>query len=130
MNALALLSNGRLISGSADGTIRVWIPKTGLESRREQYSDVVNTLAALPDGRFAAAYRGGDIRLWDLDSGGMPARLEGHGGPVNALAMLPDGRLAIGSSDTIWLLDLEACAAAAERHDIHAERGSPGGLAL
>ncbi len=101
---LCLLADGRLASGSGDGTIRLWDVETGADTARLEEGRAVNALCLLADGRLASDSKNGTIRLWDAATGAETARLEGHLGRVNALCLLADGRLASGSNDRTILL--------------------------
>jgi WD40 repeat protein len=107
VNALAVLGDGRLASGSDDKTIRLWDPATGACERVfEGHQGWVRALTVLGDGRLASGSRDNTIRLWDPASGACERVFEGHQDWVRALAVLGDGRLASGSSDnTIRLWD-------------------------
>jgi WD40 repeat protein len=98
----------RLLSGSSDGTCRVW----DVESGREQHAlhlhalrpdaHVVLSVALSPDGR--RALLGCDDRnawLWDLANPSQPpVCLPGHLRAVNGVGFSPDGRRAVtGGSD-------------------------------
>jgi hypothetical protein len=129
VTALAFMADGRLLSGSADATVRVWAP--GLagadddpEHLLEGHAGAVRALAPMhARGCFASAGDDATVRVWSLagadpcdedDDGaaaapasahmGPPsprcaAVLSGHGDAVYALAALPRGRLLSGSAD-------------------------------
>jgi WD40 repeat protein len=79
VNALAVLPDGRLASGSDDGTIKLWDPASGsCAATLEGHSDWCDALAVLPDGRLASGSGDRTIKLWDPASGSCAATLEGH----------------------------------------------------
>jgi WD40 repeat protein len=105
---LCLLADGRLASGSEDGTIRLWDAATGAETAcLKGHTGWVTALCLLADGRLASGSTDRTIRLWDVATGAETARLEGHSVVVTALCLLADGRLASGSDNgTIRLWDV------------------------
>jgi WD40 repeat protein len=98
----------RLVSGSADGTIRVWDPEDGTElGRLEGHTDWVRSVGWSPDGtRLVSGSNDGTIRIWDPNERTELGRLEGHTGGVRSVGWSPDGtRLVSGSADgtiRIW----------------------------
>ena len=65
MYALVLLPNGDLASGSADGTIRVWEPRTGVcKLVLKGHTGYVMSLAVLPNGDLASGSYDKTIRVW------------------------------------------------------------------
>jgi WD40 repeat protein len=110
VNALAVLPDGQLASGSSDTSIKVW---SGLyKASLTGHSEAVRTLVVLPDGRLASGGNDNNIKVWNLKSGRCEASLTGHSGFVKTLAVLPDGRLASGSRDgsiKVWDLKSRKC---------------------
>ena len=97
-----------IVSGSSDGTIRIWCPWTG-DLRREirGHSAGVNAVAIATDGSLiASASDDSSIRIWRSVDGGQEAILSGHGFAVYSVAFSPDCRsVASGSFDKtvrIW----------------------------
>lgn len=97
INAWAVLADGR-IAYAATSDINLWDLSTGAISRLEGHSELVESLAVLPDARLASGSRDGTIRIWDLRTGTETVRLEGHTGRVIALTVLGSGRLASASA--------------------------------
>src|ERR1700733_14885775 len=127
VNALCVLSDGRLASGSDDGTLRLWdVPTGAATASLKGHHGKVSSLCLLPDGRLASGSDDGTIQLWDVATADETVHLHGHTGSVNALCPLADGRLASGSDDgTIQLWDV---ATADETAHLHGHTGSVNAL--
>jgi len=110
VTALAVLAHNRVISGSLDGTLRVWDVATGRTlATLHGHTDGVTALAALTDGRVVSGSLDGTLRVWDVATGRTLTTLHGHTGVVRAVAVLPDGRLVSGSKDlTLRVWDAES----------------------
>jgi WD40 repeat protein len=109
--AVAFVSDGsRALSGSLDGTLRLWDLATGETLRTlEGHSNGVSAVAVSADGRRALSGSADHtLRLWDLATGATLRTLKGHSNAVSAVAVLADGRRALsGSNDnTLRLWDL------------------------
>ena len=106
--SLVAMLDGRLVSGSLDGSIRVW----DLAQRKDPlyldaHSGGVNSVAALPDGRVVSGGEDSVVRVWDLGTGTEVKRFEGHSGAVTSVAVLSDGRVVSGGRDgTVRIWDL------------------------
>ncbi len=100
--AAAFTPDGRrAVTGSWDGTIRIWDVATGQERHRLVHEEEVWDLAVSPDGQWIAS---GDAKagvyLWQTDSGRLERRLQGHTDEIDALAFSSDGlRLVSGDND-------------------------------
>ena len=85
----------RLLTTSADGTVRQWDVATGreVEPPYDRHSGDVTAAVYSPDGQWIAS-AGSDrtIRVWRATGRQDVAVLHGHTGNVIALAFAPDGR--------------------------------------
>jgi cytochrome c len=110
VNAVALLPDGRIVTGGADGKIALWRPGEAVPERvLEGHLAPVVSLAVSPDGTMlASASWDRTIRLWPL-TGGASRVLEDHQQSVNGVAFTPDGKalvsVAYDLSLRIWPLD-------------------------
>jgi WD40 repeat protein len=103
-------NGGRAVSGSDDGTVRVWDLATGREEAvLVGHTDWVRAVAVCRNGsRAVSGSDDGKLRLWDLATGREKAVLTGHDGEVFAVAITRDGALAVsgGSDRTVRVWDL------------------------
>ena len=114
VNALALTGDGRVVTGSSDGTVKVWDLASGHEERTLSGHEWVSALVMTEDGRVIPGSCFGTVTVWDLASGQEQRTLSGHGGWVNALALTGDGRVVTGSFDgtvKVWDLNSGSCLA-------------------
>jgi WD40 repeat protein/uncharacterized caspase-like protein len=97
-----------ILTGSHDGTARLWDARTGRELRRfGGHTSQVLSVAFSPDGRtIATGSWDTTIRLWDVRTGAMLRVLQADGWVIS-LAFSPNGRtLAAGTGGgTIFLWD-------------------------
>src|SRR6266702_1171062 len=105
VNSVALSPDGqRIISGSDDGTIRVWNATTGetVAGLLTGHTDWVWSVAFSPEGqRIVSGSHDGTIRVWNATTGETAAGpFTGHTGWVWSVAFSPDGqRIVSGSYD-------------------------------
>ena len=92
--------SGRLLVGFRDAThtFRVWVGRTAtgevertLATATELQTSPVRRMALDRDGRRVAVIGGGEVRVWDLETGTLVATLRGHDSPVSAVALNADG---------------------------------------
>ncbi|MCG9129780.1 WD40 repeat domain-containing protein [Candidatus Poribacteria bacterium] len=103
VKAFAFHPDGNIIvTGSWDGTIRVWNRITGKHKKRLIGQSIhTNTITFSPDGLLlATGSDDGNIRLWSTDKIELQKTLTGHTDWVWRVAFSPDGNiLASGSAD-------------------------------
>ncbi len=80
-------SNAKCVSGSDDGSIRVWIADTGaVEVVLTGHRGSVRCVAWSDKGTLASGGKDKTVRIWDTLAAKLKDTLEGHSGEVNALA--------------------------------------------
>ena len=101
--AVAVLPDGRVVTGGFDGRVLVWDPAAPGAGPVElgRHDGVVAAVAVLPDGRVVTGSGGDDggrVLVWDpAEPGAGPVELGRGEGGVAAVAVLPDGRVVTGS---------------------------------
>jgi len=100
----------RVLSGSYDGTVRLWDFQTGKKlhsftGRKESASSV----AFSPNGKWALSGSGKTVQLWDCQTGKKLQSFAGHSGSVDSVAFSPDGKWVLSGSDdkTVRLWDCQ-----------------------
>ncbi|MCV2439271.1 hypothetical protein LNV28_13300 [Paucibacter sp. DJ2R-2] len=95
----------RVVSGSADATLRLWDAQTGqpIGEPMRGHTDGVTSVAFSPDGnRVVSGSDDNTLRLWDAQTGrpiGEPMR--GHTDRVTSVAFSPDGRRVVSGSGSL-----------------------------
>jgi len=84
--------NGRhVVSGSRDGTVRMWNTRDGTARVFNYASNVVWSVRFSPSGQLVAAGETGCLRMWDVRTGQLVRRWTGHGGSIRGVAFMSDG---------------------------------------
>jgi WD40 repeat protein len=103
MSSVAFSPDGKwALTGSEDGTARVWSAETGQEEQRlEGHQGLVTSVAFSPDGKWAlTGSADGTARVWLLATGQEVRRLEGHQRSVSSVTFSPDGKLVVSCHDS------------------------------
>jgi WD40 repeat protein len=116
IGCLALSPNGDRLavgvgrSNERDPRVRLWDTETGRGRVLTGPAGSTNDVAFGPDGKLvAAAADGGEVTVWDADTGAERAALKGHAGPVWAVAFRPPGGKQVascGADGTVRLWDV------------------------
>jgi WD40 repeat protein len=98
----------RLVSASADGTVKLWDAVAGPEASllaTEPSRPTPACRAFSPDGKhLASAFQDRTVKVWEAGNGQNVITLTGHTGQVTSLAFSPDGKyLASGAGEVkLW----------------------------
>ncbi len=102
----------RALSGSNDGTIRLWDLESGKQIRRlHGHRGAAWAVAFSPDGRYAlGGGKDGDLSLYRVASGEQVRSFARHPEAVRAVAFTPDGRRAFSAcfDKNLRLWDVES----------------------
>src|SRR3990167_10611665 len=113
VQALAVTADGKVISGSADKTLKVWNLDTGQCLKTLQgHTSAVGALAVTADGKVISGSADKTLKVWNLDTGQCLKTLQGHTNVVAALTVIADGRVVSGSHDgtlKVWNIDIGEC---------------------
>lgn len=102
----------RALTGSFDYSMMLWDLTASPPSIIRRFNDHdgwVKAVILLGDGKRALSAGGGDVWLWDLDSGKSLHLFKGHKAEISALALSSDGKWAASASSdrTVRLWNLE-----------------------
>jgi WD40 repeat protein/serine/threonine protein kinase len=103
VDAVAFSLDGkRLISGSWDGTVRIWNTDSGDALHKLDYgSQYVHGVAWSPQGNLVAAAgndAAGGVKIWNAETGELQSTLAGHADAVLSVAFSRDGTRLLSTS--------------------------------
>jgi WD40 repeat protein len=108
--AARFLPDGRVVTGSADGTLRLWdgAATVAVAPLALATGEIYDVAVAPGGGLIAAGATDGRVHLWEPARGAVRAIDVVTGGTVDAVAISPDGRrVAAGASDAVvYVFDL------------------------
>ena len=115
-----------LVSGSEDGTVRLWHVADLLPSGPSQpdrillgHNDWIRSVRFNSDGTvLASGSEDGTIRLWDTDTGQTLATIQGQGKKISSVCFSADGKFLAsgGDSQTVSLLEAHSGRTAKKIH--------------
>lgn len=114
ITSVSITPDGKIaVSGSLDGTVRVWDLEHGICLRTlEGITYCFRGGGVTPDGKRAVLLSEDGLRVWDLEDGGCLGTLEGFAGNVDSVCITPDGKTAflrIGDNMQVWDLEGVKC---------------------
>jgi len=86
-----------VLTGSADGTLRIWNPNSSGAVEGPKHKERVGECVFAPDGRQLASASGTmlappELKIWDAVTGGLSAEWAGGAGNLTTCAFSPDGQ--------------------------------------
>jgi WD40 repeat protein len=102
VTTVAVLPDGRVVSGAADRRVLVWDPARPGSDPIElgRHDDMVLAVVVLPDGRVVSGGFDKRVLVWDpARPGSDPVELGRQDELTDALVILPDGRVVSGGRD-------------------------------
>ena len=141
VRSLALLPDGRLVSGDSGGGVRLWDlarvgePSVTLATTHEWE---VHALAVLPGGRHLAIgehallRHAGSVEIWDVSCTPCArCAVVGFDAGVQALAVLRNRRIAVACNDcNIWVLRVDGDSGVGEKVHVSGHTASVNALAV
>jgi WD40 repeat protein len=112
INALAYAPDGRIATGGADRTVRVWSPRTGSQVLLRGHTDELTTVVFTSDGRrLLSTSNDGTLRLWDARGGEALAELSfREDDQLWDVALSRDGRIAtLGKGEVVRVFSCDVC---------------------
>jgi WD40 repeat protein len=110
----------RLVSGSADKSVKVWDVKSGVcQWTLEDHRDSVTCVTALRPDVLASGSDDGTVKVWDATYGQLFVTLEGHAQSVRGVAAIAPDRLVSSSDDKtlkIWDVTTGQCLRTLQGH--------------
>jgi sterol desaturase/sphingolipid hydroxylase (fatty acid hydroxylase superfamily) len=129
---VAVSGDGRhIVSGGADGTVKIWDAATGREERTlVGHRGFVHSVAVSGDGRrIVSGSADRTVKVWDAANGQEELTLTGHLAPVLGVAVSGDGGIVVSGSADLTAKVWDA-ATGKEKHTLHGEPGAVLGVAI
>jgi hypothetical protein len=117
INCIAVLPDGRIISGSSDKTLKLWDIKTqnydvALVRTFKGHTNRINCVVIISNEIIVSGSDDGTLKIWDIKTGKKKLTLKGHYDIIRCVNVLHDGRIVSGSHDKtlrIWNQNTGKC---------------------
>jgi WD40 repeat protein/sterol desaturase/sphingolipid hydroxylase (fatty acid hydroxylase superfamily) len=129
---VAVSGDGRhVLSGGADGTIKIWDAATGREEQAlVGHRGYVQSVAVSGDGRhIVSGSADKTVKVWDAETCREERTLTGHLAPVLSVAVSGDGKCVVSGSADLSAKVWDA-AAGKEKHTLAGDPGAVVGVAV
>ena len=113
VNALKIVNDTHLISGSDDLNIKIWLMSTSSCIRTINVGFIIKSLAILKNGNLAAgtSESRNNIKIYDINNGNSISTIDAHTKDVNSIDVYPNGDLAsCGVDNYVKLWDMSTLA--------------------
>ncbi len=104
VNAVCVTKDGRIVSGSEDGTVLVWDSEGNQLVACRGHEGWINAVCVTQDGKIVSGSDDGTVRVWDME-GNQLTVCRGHGSVVSSVCVTKDGKIVSGSFDNtvrVW----------------------------
>ncbi len=106
VRSVCVTKDGKIVSGSDDGTVRVWDSKGNQLALCRGHEDVVRSVCIAKDDKIVSGSDDGTVRVWDMQ-GNQLAVCMGYQGYATSVCVTNDGKIVSGSNQTVHVWDME-----------------------
>ena len=104
--SVAVAPNGDIVSGSHDGTVRVWNSGTGECKQKLMHGDYVRSVAVATNGDIVSGSDDRTVRVWNSGTGECKQEMGGCGCFVSSVAVASNGDIVSASDEMLRVWDL------------------------
>jgi WD40 repeat protein len=110
VHSLAFSRDGRIVTGGADRTVRVWDRGGRAVVMRGHEDEVMTVVFTADGGKVLSSSADGTLRLWDARTGAALAVLQSGEDNVNDVALSRDGKIAtLAGDEVVHVFECEVC---------------------
>ncbi|MGE0009553.1 MAG: hypothetical protein AB7F19_03345 [Candidatus Babeliales bacterium] len=106
VRSVCVTADNKIVSGSHDGTVRVWDMAGNQLSVCNGHTNWVNSVCVTADNKIVSGSSDGTVRVWDM-AGNQLSVCNGHTHWVSSVCVTPDNKIVSGSWDrTVRVWDM------------------------